>query len=557
MAPETVRRSRLDAGVALDPRLLAVVVPASLVTSVLTRPLPDVPAVVAWTVANVASLSVTGVWVLVVRAVVLRRASLRSIGSVALVLIGASVGLLKGASTSTFGWTVGLVDDPTAVAERWRWVSTTVQGVVLLPAVALTGAALARYRVEYERLIVERARRVLLEGRSAAGEQGARVARFVTEARRRLDEASDPTVATVLEELVEERLRPLTRELWTTSSEPTDFTLRSLVRAALHTDAYPALPVATVYVITAFASQAQYAPLAANVLATTLDLVAIVALFAIARRSRLPARWDVAQLLVTLLVTTAVIVTIEHVVIGAGASGLDPVATGFIVLVWIGFLTLLSSAVLIALRTRGHVREELERLLDDGLGFDVEDASRRLRDRETADLLHSGMQNRLIAAARRIESAGSRADVVRDEVAAVGRLLDELASGAEGPARPASVQVEELVARWHGFVTIDVALDDTLDTLPQPLQDRIAQAVAEAVNNAVRHGRAAHVRARLVAGTGPALRLEVDDDGVGPVERPAGLGSRLFHALSAGSWELSAREDGGSRLSVPIVLDAG
>ena len=111
------------------------------------------------------------------------------------------------------------------------------------------------------------------------------------------------------------------------------------------------------------------------------------------------------------------------------------------------------------------------------------------------------------------------------------------------------------MARWRGFVTIDLELDVADDRLSQPLQDRIAQAVAEAVNNAVRHGRAEQVQVRLVAGEGSMLRLEVEDDGIGPVGRPAGLGSRLFHALSLGAWDLSAREEGGSRLVVPIAQD--
>ena len=559
MAPEpqadASRSWRLDATIALDARLLALVVPAALITSVLTRGPLDARSALGWTVANIASLSATGLWVVVLRLALVRGSSPTLVNAALVVLAGASVGFLKGFTTSVFGWTAGLVDDPLDAAERLRWISTTIQGAVLLAAAALTGAALARYRAEYERLIVERARRALLDGRAASGERGARVARFVAEARRRIDAAADPAVAVVLEELVEERLRPLTRELWSSASEPTDFTLRSLVRAALHADAYPALPVTVMYAMIAYAAQAAYAPAGRNALATVLSSVAIVLVFALARRLRPAPRWDVAHLLGTIVVITVMLIGVEQLVLGADASGIDVVTTGIIFVVWLTFLTLMSSAVVIAIRTRSSVREELEQLVDRGLGEAVVEASRRLRDREVADLLHSGTQNRLIAAARSIERAGGSADVVREEVAAVGRLLDELAAGPEAPSLPARAQVVELVARWDGFVTIATDVDPAVDMLPAALQDRVAQAVAEAVNNAVRHGRAERVDVRLVRGQGASLQLTVEDDGVGPVQRPPGLGSGLFAALSGGAWSLTARADGGSRLDVTIALD--
>lgn len=555
MASDASRRWRLDVASALEPRLLTLVVPAALLTSVLTRGPLDARGTLWWTLVNVVSLAVTGLWAAFLRVSLVGGRRQAPVHAAVVVLVGASVGFLKGFTTSVFGGVAGLVGDPVDAAERLRWISTTIQGAVLLTAAALTGAALARYRVEYGRLIVERARRELLDGRSAAGERGARVARFVAEARRRIDAAADPTVATVLEELVHERLRPLTRELWTASSEPTDFTLRSLVRAALHADAYPALPVTVMFAITSFAAQAAYAPLGRNILATALSSGAIVLLFALARRLRPPARWDVVHLLVTLSVVAVVLIAIEQTVVGAGASGIDVVTTGITVLVWLTFLTLMSSAVVIAVRTRGRVREELEQLLDGRFEEAVVEASRRLRDRETADLLHSGTQNRLIAAARRIERAGGSTEVVRAEVAAVGRLLDELAFGPESPSLPTREQVAALVARWDGFVAIETELDPLVDALPPALQDRVAQAVAEAVNNAVRHGRAERIDVRLRGETDALLLLVVEDDGVGPVQRPPGLGSGLFAALSQGEWSLAAREDGGSRLDVPIALD--
>jgi nitrate/nitrite-specific signal transduction histidine kinase len=81
--------------------------------------------------------------------------------------------------------------------------------------------------------------------------------------------------------------------------------------------------------------------------------------------------------------------------------------------------------------------------------------------------------------------------------------------------------------------------------------------LVEAVNNAVRHGRAASIDLTLAAGTDPStLHLTVDDDGIGPVQRPPGLGSALLDAMCDGDWGLARRPEGGSRLSAVLRLTA-
>lgn len=560
MTPDEPGAGRIDAVAALDPRFLFAVVPPALVTAVLSRAPADMREVVAWTVVNVASFVATALWVLLFRAM-LRPAERRMLGLTVLVVAGASVGFTKGLTTSTFAWAAGLIDDAFVTPERWRAVSTSLQGALIVPVVGLVRSALVRYRIEYDRLILERARRVLISGDSASGERGARVARFVTEARRRIDGAEDSTVAAVLEEVVDQRLRPLTRELWEASDTATDFSLVSLLRAALHSAAYPALPVATIFTITAFVARTEYAPLGANLLLVVLDVVVISGVFTLARRTRSQGRrWDVLHLVATVSVTTLVLVGREAVVLGqvAGASAPAPTAAAIVVLLWLLVLTVLASAVQVALRTRGAVRVELDGLLGSELDSAIAEVSRRLYDREVADQLHSTMQNRLVAAARRIDASGGRDAVVREEVSAIGRLLDDLAAGVAEPTASLRDQVAGLAGRWEGFVQLETDLDASLDALAQPVQDRLAQAVAEAVNNAVRHGRAARVRVALrqdLGGVPGLLRLVVEDDGLGPVQRPAGLGSRLFEALSGGDWSLQARREGGSRLEATILLD--
>lgn len=553
MSDRPLRATRFATPDVLDLRLLAVLVPGALLTSVLTRAPSGARETLGWITVNVASIAVVAMWVLMVRGWLrLRRRT--TVGAVAVLAVGATIGAAKGSTTSAFGWTAGLIASPVDTAELWRWVSTTFQGAVIVLALALTRAALGRYRAEFERLIAERARRALLSGDSPSGARGARVARFVAEARQRIDAAADPSVAVVLEELVEERLRPLTRELWTAPDTPTDFTLGSLLRAAIHAPV-PAAPVATVFAVTVFVARTPYAPLGTNLAVTLLNVAAIVGILVLARSVRTAdRRGDVVRVVVTASLATAAIMAAELTLLRGAGAALGPVAATVVILVWLIALMVLSSATAIALRTRDTVRDELERLLGRELDDAVGEASQRLRDRELADRLHSSMQNRLIAAARRIERSGGSGSVVREEVAAVGRLLDELAEGGDGTVVDARTQVEDLVARWAGFVAVDARLDARVDALPLLVQDRVAQAVAEAVNNAVRHGRAERVEVHVVAEGADALRLVAEDDGVGPVQRPPGLGSRLFDALSGADWSLRPRPDGGSRLEVTVRL---
>lgn len=556
----------------LDRRLLAIVLPPALVTSVLTRDPDDVRTALAWIGVNLASLMLVWLWVELLRATVVARRRTEAAALGLVVLLGASIGFVKGTTTSLFAWTAGLAPMLMPTAEWWRAVSTTAQGAFLLPALTLVAATLDRYRDEYERLVTARARAALLaQGRDArtgsGDERSELIVGFVEEARRRLSAAGDRPMANVLDRLVEERLRPMTHELWSPERIGTDFRVRSLLRSALVTNPFPILPVATLYAVTGFASRAQDIAAGVNLARTSASVVVIVAVFSLARRLR-PAgtRWATLHLAVT-LTTVAALHTFVIETLGPEGPRWRTGTLLMTLLVWIVFLTVLSGAAIVALRGGDRMREELQRRLErdrtDGTEGVVARASQRLRDREVADHLHSSLQNRLIAASHRIAASGEHEHVVREELDAIELLLADLAAGATGPtAADAGVrgQLADIVARWDGFVTITSQLDPMLDGLDPSVQARIAQVLAEAVNNAVRHGRAATVHVRLELRDGPrsgddVIALTVEDDGVGPVLRGPGLGSALFDTMSDGDWTLEARAEGGSRLRMSIAAD--
>jgi signal transduction histidine kinase len=577
----TVLREDLGGPLLLDRGGLIALVPASLLTSVLTRDPSDLRTTLAWLGVNLASIALTWLWIELMRTTIARSRARRPVRLGTVLAIGASIGFVKGVTTSLFAWTARLLPELLPAAEWWRALGTTMQGVLLLPALTLATATLARYRTEYVRLIAERARLALLAGPSDVDADPTRdrlIVGFVTEARRRLTRTEDHGVAAVLEQLVDERLRPIAHALWTPGTLETDFSARSLLRAALLVNPFPTLLVATGYALTVAASRAQNTPVDVNAVRTLASIVTIGVVFAVARRwrSERPRR-AVLHLVVTLSTLAALEAFLLEPILTDG-SGLRPIALFVSVLVWLTVLTLLGGAVTVAVRDGGRVHAELAHILgrildeDHQGGVDIERTSRLLRDREVADHLHSSLQNRLTSAARRIAASGESVVVVREELDAIGRLLDDLAAGvpaaltaalaAEQGAGSSPVpnraraQLRDVIARWAGFVTITEELDARLDSLTPRLQDRIVQVIIEALNNAVRHGRAATVSIRLTASaTDGALTLTVDDDGVGPVVRGPGLGSALFTAMSGGDWRLESRPEGGSRLIIMLPVD--
>ena len=560
---ETVREDMGGARL-LDRRVIVWLFPTAVLTSVLTRDPADARTAIAWVVVNLASLVVVWLWVELVRAFVVPDRATAPASVPLVVVIGASIGFVKATTTSVFGWTAGALPLLMPAGEWWRALGTTLQGAFLIPLVTLAVATLDRYRTEYDRLVVERARSALLDaGLADAGprdvERARLIAGFVGEARRRLSDAEERTVATVLERLVDDRLRPMTRQLWSTRDIGTDFRAASLLRSALVANPLPILPVALVYAATSFASRAQELAPGPNAVQTAGAVVVIVATFLVARRLRpTGVRWAPLHLAVTLLVTAALQTWGVEALIPDEIRW-RPLALFVSVLVWISALTVLSGAAEIAVRGGDRVREELRRAVEldtaDGV---VARASQRLRDREVADHLHSSLQNRLIAAAHRIAASGERDSVVREELDAIELLLDDLAAGViaeAGSGGGARAQFAEVAARWDGFVTIESQLDPTIDDLAPPVQDRVAQVLVEAVNNAVRHGRAARVDVRLVRTAEPdSFLLIAEDDGVGPVLHEPGLGSALFDAMSGGDWTLEPRTEGGSRLRLTLRL---
>jgi len=554
-------RLRHDVGgrTLLDRRWLLLLVPTSLVTSLLTRDAADVRSLLGWTVANAVAFAACWVWIELSDRTLFRRRATRPVSITAVVAFGASLGALKGAMTDVAGSAVGL--GPIPIAETaWRSVGTAVLGAVAVPAVAALHVAVERYRTEHALLVAQ-----LLHGlgcdpdelSDAGAERSSDLRRFATEAREALAASAPDAASSTILRLVDEQLRPYTHELWARSDAPhRELDLRSVLRIALRNNPLPYAAIALPYALSVLPVSIELTGPGMGMLRSAVAGVTLLAVLALARTLRPPdtrSSAAVVHLAGTVVVATAVqVLQWDHLFGGMPRSSTP--GLWVTVAIWLTVVMVTSGAVTVALRTRAALRAEVLRAIGpEALRAVAMRDHDRLAAQRVATSLHADLQGRLLAAARRIEQLGDD-PVARDaELATIDRLLRELPERSMAPAPSADLEerLRELQDRWHGFLDLRIVCTPEVAGTTVSLQDRAVQVVSEAVVNAARHGLATSILAEVRA-VGPRLEVRVTDDGVGPRDGPAGLGSTYFAASSGGDWSLAPGVDGGSVLHVQL-----
>jgi signal transduction histidine kinase len=217
---------------------------------------------------------------------------------------------------------------------------------------------------------------------------------------------------------------------------------------------------------------------------------------------------------------------------------------------------------------------ELSALLDQNAG--LHGRLRRAADRTTAlneaglrrigSDLHDGPAQTLALALLRLDELDG-GDVVSDAVSSALGDLRLIASGLRSPAFDSMsiAKVAKRAVREHerqlGNEVSLVVPDDSIDA-PVVTKIGLYRVLQEALSNAARHATGSEIEVELaVADDG--LRLEVRDRGPGfdaGAVRPDALGlagMRERAELLGGSWEIAAREGGGTciRLTLPLHED--
>ncbi len=352
-------------------------------------------------------------------------------------------------------------------------------------------------------------------------------------------------LARLVQDAIEERLRPLSHEFWFERSPvieaPRSFGtfLRRVVGTPIPWRR--ALPLMTVLLIgnslvrwgwpTGF-----YSGAVASVLVA---LVVVLCTFA-GRTNRLP--WNIAMYVLLLLFPApAAVATVEW------STGQEQRASvNFLMALGVPLAFLLGAAANAVVTNRRATLQELRASIaqptwDAHLG----ELHRRQIESDAAAFLHNTVQARLLAASLQLEQAAAVGDQERaDEALQQARDALEMASTTNtfplGP--PPRERFEQIEVAWQGIAKVTIEAPDVLE--PDAVWRTAAEAVEECVTNAVRHGHATRVDVSCRQSP-DAIEITVDDDGGGAADSEGGgLGRSWLSSVTGGKWSLTTSQTG-------------
>lgn len=464
-------------------------------------------------------------------------------------LFGAFYGLLLWGSATVVG-----VTSPHSWA--LRVIALALIGLWFIPLINVVLDTVARGRAQRKRDIdalvaVEIARREEVDvARDLRAEILAGVADTLDPLRARVDAALSeiesegslvtPRLATDLRDGAERSVRPLSRDLWTEAAAqypriPWERTITHIVR----TQPLRTIPLAAVsllgdgvFILTE-RGLAQGIPF---VLVTTTAVVAISIL-----ANALMRRWPRRHALWFVLGVLAVIA------LGIGALSYRQQQWGEgLVAVTVAVWVILAVMTVLVTSGFGSWRSEKEAMRATfRADVDAEFLTARVRSQHLADIardaarvLHGSVQSRLVACAMAIDRASASGDreALVAALAAAREALEEPLPERAAIAGSIADEVSRKVALWGDACAFTVEVDP--DVSASGVDPLIAgRVVEEGLTNAIRHGEATAISVSVGVEFGGVV-IVVADDGTGPKESTAGLGSALLDQATGGAWTL-------------------
>ena len=170
-------------------------------------------------------------------------------------------------------------------------------------------------------------------------------------------------------------------------------------------------------------------------------------------------------------------------------------------------------------------------------------ADQRKLSERTAAHLHNTVQARLTAAALHLEHAAAIHDnaLAHASLERARSVLAHVRLPGEHVQEPRE-RLEEIVTAWSGIANISIqAPESTSDVARWHLA---VDAIDEAIANAIRHGGASDIQVTMVDES-DALEIEVTDNGSkGPLSSNDGFGRQWLSAVTAGQWHQRQTETG-------------
>lgn len=164
---------------------------------------------------------------------------------------------------------------------------------------------------------------------------------------------------------------------------------------------------------------------------------------------------------------------------------------------------------------------------------------------ELAKYLHSILQTRLMSHALLIEQRkGDAEDSFEDLVEILSKPMDDFGTQSQSLREG----LELLVQEWRALVAIEINNQSKTDEYASSS----LLLIREAISNAVHHGLADNIKVEIRDDV-PIRTIEVFDNGIGPTQKPAGLGSQTYDSLCS-TWKLTQWDQGGAKLAMELEL---
>jgi hypothetical protein len=182
--------------------------------------------------------------------------------------------------------------------------------------------------------------------------------------------------------------------------------------------------------------------------------------------------------------------------------------------------------------------------------------------KDAARALHGSVQSRLTACILALDRAAESDDLqaYAEAISEARAVLGD--SWSVSPSQIEEVDIDALVGDkvglWQGLAGITSYVDPSLRGYCGPAVMRVGDIVEEGLCNAVRHGAADSVSVQVdpvVEGHLHYIRIRVVDDGSGPGEWTAGLGTVYVDEACRGRWSLGVSPSGGGLLDAWVLVE--
>ena len=372
---------------------------------------------------------------------------------------------------------------------------------------------------------------------------------------RALSEDEWAAVARELRTAAQDTVRPLSQQLWSrTAARDTSIRISPVMRNIVTRQPFRPMALALILVVTGFASSITLFGWGWGIAITATSVLTIFAILGSANLAmrRWPSRHIIIFIAASIILQLGVLLNFplrdwQQVQPYTWAEAIAAAVIGFI-------LILLTSGAG-SLRTyRDDVARNFQSDIDREMIESIA-ASRQVAQlaRESARILHGTVQTRLIACAVSIERASETrdADAFRTALREAHSVLAQPTLGTNVDSSSLVEEVQRKVQLWSGLCDITIDVDPILAEIQGRSARDVGRVVEEGLSNAIRHGNATSIQVR-VSRSNSSVNIEVDDNGRGPQDGPAGLGSSLLDSLSP-VWNLSAIPVG-ARLSVELAV---